>query len=450
MVTRVSRRRKKVPQGVFEITIDSFSHDGRGVGRIDNKAVFVHGALPGEIVAFTYERGCRRYDEGRLHHVLHPSPHRVEPFCPHFDLCGGCALQHMEPGAQLAYKEQTLLDALQRLGKVMPQRILPRLSGLDRGYRGKARLGVRYVIKKERILVGFREKRSSFLADIATCPVLHPAVGDLLEPLSALVRGLSVYRSVPQIEAAVGDEGPALVFRHLEPLLPQDLAALGRFATEKNVRIFLQPGGEDSVSLLGAGPAELSYTHPAFGCTLFFRPTDFIQVNGRLNRALVERAVDLLAPGCHDRVLDLFCGIGNFTLPLATRAGQVVGVEGDAALVARARTNAEKNALTNTDFHVADLFAPDDNALWAQGKFDLVLVDPPRSGAMEVLPVLAATGAGRIVYVSCNPATLARDAGHLVHDHGFTLAAAGVADMFPHTAHVESIALFEKTVGFRM
>jgi len=415
------------------------------VARIDGKAVFIHGALPGEEVRFLYTRAHRRYDEGAVTEVLVASSDRVPPRCVHFGSCGGCSLQHMAPAAQLRAKQQSLAEALERIGKVRPRTWLEPLdSPLHWGYRRKARLGAKYVVKKERVLVGFRERSSAFVADLTRCEILHPRVGGMIGELAELIQGLSIHDRVPQIELAMGDQTCVLVFRIMDPLTEPDRERLERFAREQDIEVYLQESGPDSVRPLSGLPARLSYRIPAFDLELQFLPTDFTQVNTDINRLMIRRAIDLLEPRPEDRVLDLFCGLGNFTLPLARRAGQVTGIEGDPGLVARARDNALHNGIDNVAFHAANLYEPLQAQAWLQQRYRKALLDPPRSGAFEVLELLPQLGVERLVYVSCYPSTLARDADALVHELGYRLEAAGVMDMFPHTAHVESIALFER------
>lgn len=437
-------RRRRVPAEAVEITVESLAPDGRGVAHRDGKAVFIHGALPGERVLFTYDRIQRRYDEGSVRQVLQRSPDRVEPRCPGFGVCGGCGMQHLRERRQIGYKERVLRDDLERIGKVTPEQILPPLVAGHWGYRRKARLGVKYVIKKRRVLVGFRERGSSFVTDLGGCEVLHPKVGRRIAALAELIEGLSIRDQLPQIEVSMGDTLCALTFRVLAPPDAADLGRLRAFGAEHGFVIYLQPGGPDSMHPLEASPPELFYTLPEPGLRLCFSPRDFTQVNLELNRLMVARTLALLDPRPEERLLDLFCGIGNFTLPLATRAGQVIGVEGEAGLVAWARRNARANRLENIGFHTADLYGSLDHEPWLLERFDKVLLDPPRSGAREVLPRLPGLGVGRILYISCYPSTLARDAGILVNELGYRLRSAGVMDMFPHTAHVESIALFER------
>jgi len=440
----VSRRRKKLPAEPVQAHIESLSHDGRGVARIDGKVTFIDGALPGETVMFRYTGYRRSNDKGSVVEVMTASRDRVPPRCAHFDQCGGCSLQHLEPEAQVAAKQQMLVEQLQRIGKVEARQILAPLIGPRWGYRHKARLGVRFVKGKGRVLAGFREKHSGFIVDMQRCEVLHPAVGERILAIATLVQSLQACRLVPQVEVAVGDTAAALIFRHLEPLSEEDCARLAAFGEQTGLHIYLQPKGPDSVHLLWPEHSRLSYRLPDFDLEFVFLPTDFTQVNTELNRVMVQQALALLDPRPKERVLDLFCGIGNFSLPLARLAGEVIGVEGDAGLVQRAGENAVRNGVENVAFHVADLTQDMTRAAWGVGGFDKILLDPPRSGALEILPQLAALQAARVVYVSCNPATLARDAGELVNSHGYRLISAGVMDMFPHTAHVESIALFER------
>lgn len=427
-----------------EADITDLSHDGRGVARIDGKAVFVAGALAGERARIRIERRHRSFDEATVIEVLRPSADRVEPRCAHFGQCAGCSLQHMAPAAQIAAKQRVLADNLERIGKVAPQAWLPPLRGEPWAYRRRGRLSVRRVAKKGRVLVGFRETNPRFVADVRRCEVLHPALGPKIEAIGDLLGTLDAAGDIPQIEFAAGDDTVALVFRHLAPLSERDRDALATFAREHGFAIYLQPGGIGSVHPLWPQQPRLAFRIPASDVELEFEPLDFVQVNAGINRDMIELALQLLDPQPGERVLDLFCGLGNFTLPLARRAGEVVGVEGDAGLLRRAGENAARNGIGNAQFHVADLFEDHRDASWARASWDKLLLDPPRAGADKLLEYLPDRDTRRIVYVSCHPASLARDAGTLVARHGFRLAAAGVMDMFPHTAHVESIALFER------
>ena len=426
--------------------VSALTLEGSGVLAPAGKRVLVPGALVGEEVVFHRRRRRRNYDEGTLVEVRRPSPDRVTPACEYFGRCGGCSLQHLAPAAQLDLKQTTLKDSLARIAALAPDEWLPPVRGGIWGYRRRARLAVRHVERKGRVLVGFREAEKPWVVDMLRCETVEPAISRLIEPLSALVGRLSIRARVPQIEATVADNATALVFRVLDPPTAADREQLQAFASSHAVRVYLQPGNPESVVPIdpaGSGD-ELHYRLPAFDLTLTFGPTDFIQVHGEVNRLMVDQAVRLLAPAHTHRVLDLYCGIGNFTLPLARQAGEVTGLEGAAAAVHRGRHNAALAALPNTRFIEADLAGTGAEGAWTRERFDLVLLDPPRTGAAELLPALGRTGAQRIVYVSCHPGTLARDAGLLVREHGYRLASAGVMDMFPHTSHVESMALFER------
>ncbi len=425
--------------------VESLNHEGRGVARVDGKVVFLDGALAGEQVLFRYRRRRGRFDEGQVVEVIVPAPERTKPRCPHFDLCGGCSLQHMDPSAQIRFKEARLLESLAHQAGSRPRTILPPLGAEVWGYRRKARIGAKYVARKDKVLVGFREKGSAFLADLGRCEVLHPSVGQKLDALGACIGALHSRREIPQVEVAVGDEWTALVFRHLKPLPALDREILAGFAREHGFRVLLQSGGPDTLEALWPqGGTELSYRLPAHDAVFRFRPTEFTQVNAGINVQMVDRALELLALRPDDRVLDLFCGLGNFTLPLARRVARVVGVEGESALVQRARDNAVLNGIHNAEFHLADLSRSEPDSDWVLAAWDKLLLDPPRSGAQAIVQGLRPPYPSRIVYVSCNPATLARDAGELVRRHGYIVDSAGVMDMFPHTSHVESIALFTR------
>jgi len=435
----------RLDQTPFPADILDLSHDGRGVARrAEGKAVFVDGALPGERVMAKQTARSRHFDEAATVEVLEASPDRVEPRCRHFGVCAGCVLQHLEESQQILAKQRVLRDNLERIGHVTPRELLPPLTGPAWGYRRKGRFSVRRVEKKDKTLVGFRERDPRFVADLSICHTVVPRIGERIEALAALVESLDGRRDIPQIEFIAGDDTVALVFRHLQPLGERDRDALAAFAREHDFAIFLQPGGVDSVQPLWPDAPELSFRLPAWDVELAFRPLDFIQVNAGLNEAMIAQAMALLDVQAEDRVLDLFCGLGNFTLPLARRVREVVGVEGDAGLVARARENAARNGLANAQFHAADLAQDQRDAPWMRQGFDKLLLDPPRSGAIDVLRQLPLKRFARIVYVSCHPGSLARDAGYLVNEAGWTLRAAGVMDMFPQTAHVESIAVFEK------
>ena len=443
-MARRTKRRQRIPQDPVETHIESLSHDGRGVARIEGKTVFIDGALAGEQVKFLYSKMHSKYDEGRTIEVLQAANDRVDAKCQHFGVCGGCSLMHMAPEAQLALKQKTLEEHLNHFGNVTPQQWLAPLTGPLWGYRRKARLGVKYVAKKERVLVGFREKGTPYLALLERCEVLDPRVGNRLAELGEMIAKLEGFNRIAQIEVAMDDEHTALVFRNLDPLSEQDQHALIAYGQANDLWIYLQSGGPDTVTPLWPENPQLSYA-PEDGLNLEFEPSDFTQVNAGINKKMIQRTMELLEISAEDRILDLFCGLGNFTLPLAKRVNEVVGVEGDEALVRHARDNAAKNGLANATFEQADLTKTElKDYPWAKAGFNKILLDPPRSGAFEVLHQLAALGAERLVYVSCNPATLARDAGELVNNHGYTLVSTGVMDMFPHTTHVESIALFVK------
>ena len=428
----------------FETPIDDLSHDGRGVAHVDGKSVFVADALPGERVRAKLVRRRRHFDEARAEEILEASPDRVAPRCRHFGVCGGCVLQHLAPAAQIAAKQEVLAQNFARIGHVVPARWMAPLAGDVWGYRRRARLSVKHVPKKGKTLVGFRERDPRFVADLAHCDVLDPALGGHLDALGALLNDMQGAASIPQIEFSAGDAARVLVFRHLQPLSAGDEEKLAAFGREHGFAILLQPGGTDSVHALQSGSVDLHYALPAYDLKLAFAPLDFVQVNAGINQKMIAHALELLRPESTERVLDLFCGIGNFSLPIARYAGHVCGVEGDASLVERARANAAANGIGNAEFHLGDLAGEVRGSAWARADWDHMLLDPPRSGAEELLKQLPGKSVRRVVYVSCHPASLARDAGTLVHTHGFTLEAAGVMDMFPHTAHVESIALFTR------
>jgi 23S rRNA (uracil1939-C5)-methyltransferase len=429
-------------------TIESLDQEGRGVAHVDGKAIFIEGALPGERVTYSSYRRKPSYENAKVIAIIRESATRVAPKCPHFGVCGGCSMQHLEAGAQVAAKQRTLEDTLWHVGKVRAERMLTPIHGPAWGYRHRARLAVRDVAKKGGVLVGFHERRSSFVADMKSCDVLPPRISALLLPLRALVEALTIRQRLPQIELAIGDIADVphdvLVLRILEPLAANDVELLRAFADRHAVQFYVQPGGPDTARPLYPLEEALAYSLPEFDVALPFRPTEFTQVNAAINRVLVRRAIALLAPGPGERIGDLFCGLGNFTLPIARRGAFAIGVEGSAGLIARATENAAHNGLAErTAFHAANLFEVTAADFDSWGSFDKLLIDPPREGAIEVVKALP-DSVTRIVYVSCNPATLARDAGVLATTRGYRLSAAGVVNMFPHTAHVESIALFER------
>jgi 23S rRNA (uracil1939-C5)-methyltransferase len=424
-------------------TVAALTHDAEGVVR-EGKAAFVAGALPGERIRFKRTRRHRQHDDAVLLEVLEPSADRVVPKCTHFGVCGGCALQHLSADAQLEIKQTELRDNLQRVGKVEPREWLPPLRGPVWNYRRRARLGSKFVTRKDRVVVGFRERLAPYVAEVQRCEVLAQPVGELIAPLAAMLNELSIRHRIPQIETAVADNVTALVLRVLDAPSDDDLAKLRAFASEHPVRFYLQTGGLETVTPLDAGGDPLRYGLPQFDLQLEFTPTDFVQINAQINQALVGRAVELLGLTPESSVLDLFCGLGNFTLALARSAGRAVGVEGEKGLVERARHNASLNGISNADFHLADLSRPLDPSLpWLKGPYTHVLLDPPRAGASEVLASISRLNPRRVLYISCHPGSLARDLGVLVHEHGMSLVAAGVLDMFPHTTHVESLAILE-------
>ncbi|ORU90358.1 MAG: 23S rRNA (uracil(1939)-C(5))-methyltransferase [Cycloclasticus sp. symbiont of Poecilosclerida sp. M] len=442
-MARRRNRKKNVPMEMANAQIESLAHDGRGVAHVDHKAVFISGALPEEEVVFQYTKKKRDFAEGRVVEVLKASAERVDPGCAHYEICGGCSFQHMSPEKQISAKQTVLLEQFRSIAKLEDFELFPPLTGPFWGYRHRARLGVKDVIKKGRVLVGFREKASPFLAEIKQCEVLHPAVGKKLMDLSALIGGLSIKNKIPQIEVSVSDEKTALVFRILEPLTTDDIERLGAFEQSHGVDIYLQSKGPDTIVPLSGEKPLLSYQLP-HDVKLYFGPSDFVQVNVEINRKMIVRVLEILDLNENDKVLDLFCGLGNFTLPVARVAGKVTGVEGSVDLIARAKQNAEKNGLTNTQFYAANLMEDVKGEDWLGKTYNKVLIDPPRLGAKEILYLLPKWGAEQVLYISCNPSTLARDADILVNELGYRLKKAGVMDMFPHTSHVESIALFER------
>jgi 23S rRNA (uracil1939-C5)-methyltransferase len=474
--------RNLIPQ-VQEADIVDLAHDGRGVARIEGKAVFIDGALPGERVRFRVFKRRKQMDEAGLIEVLIASRDRVTPLCAHFGTCGGCSLQHLAAPAQLESKQRQLLDNLQRIGRVRPERVLPPLRGPEWAYRRRARLGIKYVHKKGRVLAGFREREKPYIADLERCLVLLAPLAFLPRDLAALIDTLDIRERIPQVEVAAGDTGAglpaagvpgaahaaagvpgaglpaagipgvgqpgagafttALVFRVLEAPSPSDIAKITEFGAKQGVQIFLQAGGLETVRPLLPGYPPLHYAIDGGQVVIEFGPVDFIQVNREVNASMVAAAIEHLGPAGDDTVLDLFCGLGNFTLPIGRRAGRVTGIEGDATLVAKAAANARRNGIGNAAFFVENLFEPAQFGAWAAERYDLVLLDPPRAGAAAVLARMAQWRPRRVVYISCHPGSLARDAETLVYGQGFKLTCAGVMDMFPHTTHVESIAVFE-------
>ncbi|APV51953.1 23S rRNA (uracil(1939)-C(5))-methyltransferase [Betaproteobacteria bacterium GR16-43] len=428
--------------------IESVDHEGMGVAHIEGKVAFIDGGITGETVAFMRRRSKGNYDVGSVTQVLKESSQRVMPRCRYFGQCGGCAMQHIEPAAQVASKQRVLEDNLARIGKVSPGMILPPVQGPSWGYRTRARIGVHYVAKKGGVLVGFHEKRSSFIADTSSCEILPPHVSAMIPGLRAMFSAMTLRDRIPQIELAVGHEVTVLVIRNLEPLPAEDVKRFQDFAdAHPGLQWWLQPKGPETAQPFYPEKAPvLDYRLPEFGLSLTFGPTEFTQVNAGVNRILVKRAVDMLDPRPGERVGDLFCGLGNFTLALASRGAKVVGMEGAASLVKRAEDNARRNGLEGLARFIAfDLYKDAQGALNALGRVDKLLIDPPRDGALDICKLMPEKhGPSRIVYVSCSPSTLARDAGVLVHTKGYRLSSAGVVNMFPHTGHVESIALFER------
>lgn len=437
-------RRKQKPLQEHEAIVESLSHDGKGICRVDGKAIFVSGALMGELIRFSFRPHKKKYDEGNLLEVIKPSPDRIEAKCKHYGVCGGCSFMHLSSEKQIEAKQQVLLDGLEHIGKVKVNEVLPPVTTHPWGYRRKARLGVKYVNKKEKVLVGFRERSAPYLAEMEQCEVLHPDAGLRLTSFASLIRSLSCYDKIAQIEVAIADDISAFVFRNLVELTEDDKEKLITYAKEEGIAIYVQPKGPDTVTPLYPENPRLQYSLPEYNVTLDFEPTDFTQVNQDINPKMVALALELLDLNENDHVFELFCGLGNFTLPMARFAKQVTGVEGDADLIKRANKNAENNGISNTDLHVANLMEDVSGATWLKNDYDKLLLDPPRSGAKEMLPFINKMDIKHIVYVSCNPSTLARDAGTLVNEMGYTLEKAGIMDMFPHTAHVESIALFTK------
>lgn len=431
-----------MPTGIIE----SLDHEARGVTRLDGKTVFVEGALPGECVEYASYRRKPSYELARTLRILKPSPERVTPRCPHFAVCGGCSMQHLDAAAQVAAKQRLLEDNLWHLGRIKAEQLYAPIHGQAWAYRYRARLSVRFVLKKGGVLVGFHEKKSSYVADMQQCEILPPQLSAMLLPLRELVGRMSIRDRLPQIEVAVGERMTALVLRILEGLSPADENLLREFADRHAVVFYLQPQGPTTAYRFYplTGP-QLSYLLPEFAVEHAFSPTEFTQVNHAINRVLVRRAMTLLAPQPGERIADMFCGLGNFTLPIARAGARVVGVEGSPELVSRATGNALANGLGDrAEYRVANLFETTPETLAALGRFDRMLIDPPREGALELIKSLDAERPQRIVYISCSPATLARDAAILVTQKDYRLRGAGVVNMFPHTSHVESIALFER------
>ena len=453
--SRNKTRQNPADNPILNAIIESLDQEGRGVAHNDGKTVFIDGALPNEHVTYQSQRIKPSYEIANVVEVLQASEDRVTPKCPHFGLCGGCKLQHMDAGAQVLAKQQMLEADLQHIGKVKAENMLPPLYGPTWGYRHKARLSVKYVQKKDRVLVGFNEKGTRFVADMNSCEVLVPEVSALIAPLQSMIFELSIRDKLPQIELAVGEDSNntsegakviVLILRIMDALQVNDEALLKTFAETHNVQIWTQSKGPDTIKpFWPLNGEQLQYSLPEFDLTYPFKPNEFTQVNPQINQQMVSLAMQLLQPTAGEKIADFFCGIGNFTLPIARSGASVLGLEGLANLVDRANESASLNNINNTTFGVADLFKMTEESLLALGQFDKWLIDPPRDGAFELIKAITEfTAPSLIVYVSCNPATLARDAGVLVNEKGYKLVSAGVINMFPHTAHVESIACFIK------
>jgi len=436
-------RRRKVKAKTYELEIETLSNEGRGISHVDDKIVFTRGALPGEKVIANRSLSRAKYEEADVVEILTPSPDRIEPKCAVYGICGGCSFQHLSSENQINAKQTWLQSAFIGQAKIEPKQWLDPLQATSWGYRRKARLGVRYVHKKEKVLVGFRERKSSFITVMERCEVLHPSLGDNLDVLAKCIEGLSCKSQIPQIEVAIAENDTVLILRHLEPLTVEDEAVLRDCAAQLSITWYTQSGGMDTVKPLDS-VVNLSYSLPEHNIQMSFLPTDFIQVNFELNQKMMSLALSLLELNDEDKVIDLFCGLGNFTLPIARYAKSVVGVEGDKGLIERAKENAERNGIDNASFYKADLFEDVSGFEWFRGHtYNKALIDPARTGAIEIVELLPKLGVERLVYVSCNPATLARDTAKLL-ELGYQLEKAGVMDMFPQTAHVESIALFVK------
>ncbi len=438
-------RKKPLPETPVKVTIESLAHDGRGVAHVEGKVIFIDEALPGEEVEFTYTDIRKDYAEGKVVNLLSRAADRVDALCAHYGLCGGCSFQHVEASAQIRIKQELLVEQFKRIGKVDAPELLSPLIGPHWGYRRKARMGVKYVEKKNRVLVGFRERRHPYLAEIDSCVVMHPIVGTQLTALGEMISELSIRDKIPQIEVAIGEGQCVLSFRVLEPPTDADQERMRIFGQEHNMSMCLQSKGPDTIVPLDGEPEIIpSYTLPDLGIEFKFRPAMFTQVNYEINRQMITRVLDLLELNENDQVLDLFCGLGNFTLPMAKFAGSVVGIEGDQPLVNHAKENALHNNISNTEFYAADLSKDLSDQAWAKRKYNKILLDPSRAGASEVLPYFKKWKPDLVVYVSCNPSTLARDTGIMVNELGYQLIKAGVMDMFPQTGHVESMAVFKR------
>ena len=439
------RRKKQLPETPVKVSIESLAHDGRGVAHVDGKVIFIDEALPGEEVEFIYTESRKDYAEGKVVTLLSRATDRVDALCPHYGVCGGCSFQHVNSPAQIRIKQDLLAEQFKRIGKVAMPELWEPLEGPHWGYRRKARMGVKYVAKKNRVLVGFRERRHPYLAEIDSCIVMHPSVGTQLTALGEMIAGLTIREKIPQIEVAIGDEQCVLSFRVLEPPTVADQERMRAFGRDHNMSLCLQSKGPDTIVPLDGEPEVIpTYALPDLGLEFKFKPAMFTQVNYDINRQMINRVLETFNLNENDAVLDLFCGLGNFTLPMAKFAGRVVGIEGDQPLVNHARENARHNSISNVEFYAADLSKDISGEPWANRKYNKIMLDPSRAGASEVLQHFKKWQPEQVVYVSCNPSTLARDAGILVNELGYKLVKAGVMDMFPQTGHVESMALFVK------
>ena len=441
------QRRRKLMEQPIEVVIEDLSHDGRGIARIDGKVMFVNGALPGEKVKVQHTGGNKNFEEGITLEVIETSEDRVEAKCNFYNVCNGCTMMHLAPEKQIEFKQNTLKQNLLKMAKLEPDSWLLPLTDSSWNYRRRARLSVRWVIAKEKVLVGFREKNGRYVADMDYCEILQKPLDDLLNPLAQMIEKLRIKQHIAQIEVSIADDDVALIVRHLKPINLDDEKILMEFAEQYNVRIYSQSKGPNTIVEMVKSETKskpLYFDMPKYNVRMEFLPSDFIQVNGKMNDKMIAQAMSLLDIKQEDVILDLFCGLGNFTLPLATQVKTVVGIEGEQSLVERAKHNAKLNKLENVEFHVADLRRNHQDSDWFKLDYNKVLIDPPRSGAWEVLPLIAQTKAKTLLYVSCHPASLARDTDRLVNEFGFKLDKAGVMDMFPHTSHVESIALFTR------
>lgn len=432
-------------QALNETRVESLSHDGRGIAHINGKIVFLENALPHEKITFVYTCRHSKFDEAKVVDILQISPDRVAPECPHFGICGGCSLQHLNHAKQISFKTLAFQEQMKHFGNLDTINILSPITGPLWNYRSRARLSVKYVQKKQKVLVGFHEKNGRYVAEITQCPVLYAAVSKKILELSDLVAGFSIYNQIPQVEIACGDDVTVLLFRHLQNFSEKDLSLLQEFGAEHNFQIYLQPGGMETIQPLVSNQtaAPLSYKLPEQNIEMLFAPTDFTQINQAINQQMVAHVLALLDVQPNEKVLDLFCGIGNFTLPLATKCSQITGVEGNKYAIDRAKQNAAHNNIKNTAFYCGDLTKELFGLSWAQQQYDKILLDPPRTGALEICAQIKKFGAKKIVYVSCNHATLARDTKELT-DNGYRLQSARIADMFPHTGHIETIAEFSR------